>query len=148
MGETRRAATPAEAKALAHPLRLRILRLCLDAAHTNKDLAQRLGKDPATVLHHVRTLVDTGFLAPEPVRTGASGALEKPHRATGKSWTLAVVDRDTNGATVAMIDALRDEVVEAGPDAVASSTRLGLRLTEASRAELAERLQQVVEEFA
>ena len=62
----RRPATEAEAKALASPLRLRILRLCLDQALTNKQLAGRLGRDPGTVLHHVRTLVATGFLA-EPV---------------------------------------------------------------------------------
>ena len=42
----RRPATAAEAKALAHPLRIRILRLCLDQALTNKQLAERLGKDP------------------------------------------------------------------------------------------------------
>ena len=148
MAMQRRAATTAEAKALANPLRLRILRLCLDEPWTNKELALRLGKDPATVLHHVRTLVDTGFLAPEPVRTGASGALEKPYRATGKSWTLDVQDQGTVDATVAMLDAVRDEIVEAGTDAVDGSSRAGLRLTEASFAELKERLQAVVEEFA
>jgi len=35
----KRQATAAEAKALANPLRLRILRLCLDEALTNKELA-------------------------------------------------------------------------------------------------------------
>src|SRR5947207_6510593 len=72
----KRQATAAEAKALANPLRLRILRLCLDEALTNKELADRLDKDPGTLLHHVRTLVDTGFLAPDEVRSGTSGALE------------------------------------------------------------------------
>ncbi|HEV8373300.1 MAG TPA: winged helix-turn-helix domain-containing protein, partial [Actinomycetota bacterium] len=81
----RRAATPEEARALANPLRLRILRLSLDQALTNKQLAERLGMDPGTVLHHVRTLVRTGFLAAEAVRQGERGALEKPYRATGKS---------------------------------------------------------------
>ena len=47
----RRPATAAEAKALAHPLRMRILRLCLDRSLTNKQLAEWLGKDPGTVLH-------------------------------------------------------------------------------------------------
>src|SRR5882672_8419389 len=87
--QSKRAATPAEFKAMAHPLRLRILRLCLHDALTNKELAARLKKDPATVLHHVRMLVDTGFLAPDRVRSGARGALEKPYRATGKSWVLS-----------------------------------------------------------
>src|SRR4051794_14286490 len=117
----KRPATPAEAKALSNPLRLRILRLCLDEALTNKELADRLGKDPGTLLHHVRTLVDTGFLAPEAVRAGATGALEKPYRATGKSWDLSVGDEPSN--VVAPIDALRAEVLEAGDDAVLAGFR-------------------------
>ncbi len=80
----RREATPAEFKAMAHPLRLRILRLCLHDALTNKEIADRLGQDPATTLHHVRTLCATGFLSAEPPRTGKRGALEKPYRATRK----------------------------------------------------------------
>lgn len=44
----RRPATPAEAKALGHPLRLRIMRLCLVEELTNKQLADRLDRDPGT----------------------------------------------------------------------------------------------------
>ena len=55
----RRPATDAEARALASGLRLRILRLTLDEALTNKEIAERVGRNPASVLHHVRTLVDT-----------------------------------------------------------------------------------------
>ena len=57
----RRPATDAEARALASGVRLRILRLCWDEPRTNKEIAARLDRNPATVLHHVRTLVDTGF---------------------------------------------------------------------------------------
>src|SRR2546421_3743811 len=95
----RREATPDEARALANPLRLRILRLCLDEALTNKEIADGLGRDPGAVLHHVRMLVDTGFLRVEPVRTGHRGALEKPYRATGKSWEVSVED-ETREQTV------------------------------------------------
>src|SRR5687768_14537725 len=85
---TRRPATAKEAKALAHPLRLRILRLCLHQELTNKQLADRLGSDPGTVFYHVRQLVGAGLLQQAPVRTGASGALEKPYRSTGTTWWL------------------------------------------------------------
>src|SRR5215208_5813154 len=103
----RRPPTAAEAKALSHPLRMRILRLCLDEALTNKQLAARLGRDPGTVLHHVRTLVRTGFLVPEEVRQGEKGALEKPYRATGRSWSLSLdVDPATeHTASQAMLEA-------------------------------------------
>ena len=64
-------ASAREIKALAHPLRLRILRLCGLHELTNKQLADRLGQDPGTVLYHVRQLLSTGFLEPAEVRTGA-----------------------------------------------------------------------------
>jgi DNA-binding transcriptional ArsR family regulator len=146
----RRAATPEEARALANPLRLRILRLSLDQALTNKQLAERLGMDPGTVLHHVRTLVRTGFLAAEAVRQGERGALEKPYRATGKSWTLSVGDdlgRPTGGEA-SSAEAIRAEFEEAGPDSARDFTRLALTLNKASLEELETRLGVVLDEFA
>jgi len=142
-------ATPEELKAMAHPLRLRILRLCLHEARTNKELADRLGKDPATTLHHVRMLVRTGFLAAEAVRTGDRGALEKPYRATGKSWHLNI-SRPEDQATemLAVLDAVREEMFEAGPEHWLTGARLGLRLTAAAAAELTERIEALVKEYA
>ena len=81
-----RPATPDEARALANPLRLRILRLCLDPAMTNEELAARLGRDAGTVLHHVRLLVETGFL--EPARSGGGGGA----RSSGLPGDGQVVD--------------------------------------------------------
>jgi DNA-binding transcriptional ArsR family regulator len=145
----RRPATAAEAKALAHPLRIRILRLCLDQALTNKQLAERLGKDPGTVLHHVRTLVDGGFLAAEEVRQGEKGALEKPYRATGKSWTLSLeespVGQDIHSQ--AMLEAFLAELAEAGPGAATAFNRLALTLNNASLKELERRVLAVLDEF-
>ena len=62
--QKRPVASAREIKALAHPLRLRILRLCGLHELTNKQLADRLGQDPGTVLYHVRQLLSTGFLEP------------------------------------------------------------------------------------
>ncbi|MBA2554206.1 MAG: winged helix-turn-helix transcriptional regulator, partial [Geodermatophilaceae bacterium] len=75
----RRLATAAEARALSSTFRLRILRACLGEPMTNKQIAQRLGRNPATVLHHVRLLVEQGFLAPTAERRGARGAREVPY---------------------------------------------------------------------
>lgn len=147
----RRPATDVELKAMAHPLRLRILRLCLDQALTNKELADRLDRDPATVLHHVRTLVGTGFLVAEQVRAGARGALEKPYRATGKSWRLSIDDSpvdDQQRDHLAMVDALREEVADAGPERVKILSRLGLLLSDQAAAELAGRLDDLIDELA
>ena len=145
----RRPATAAEAKALSHPLRMRILRLCLDRSLTNKQLAEWLGKDPGTVLHHVRTLVATGFLVADEVRQGEKGALEKPYRATGKSWTLSLEESSVPAGVdaQAMLDAFQAELAEAGPDAAAAFNRLPLTLNTASRKELESRVLAILDEF-
>jgi DNA-binding transcriptional ArsR family regulator len=146
----RREATPAEFKAMSHPLRLRILRLCLNQALTNQELAERLGQNPATVLHHVRLLVDTGFLKAERPRSGPKGALEKPYRATGKSWILSAerFPADARLASeLAMVDAVRAELVEAGADNIQELTRVAFRLNQASLDELHTRLTELVQDF-
>jgi DNA-binding transcriptional ArsR family regulator len=147
----KREATPAEFKALSHPLRLQILRLCLHESLTNQELAEKLGKPPATVLHHVRLLTDTGFLRAEQPRTGARGALEKPYRATGKSWTLSAETFPADARQVgnlAMIDALRGEIEAAGADSLRELSRLGLRLDDEAAADLHRRLEKLIEESA
>ncbi|MBA2557195.1 MAG: winged helix-turn-helix domain-containing protein, partial [Chloroflexi bacterium] len=135
----RRPATAEEARALANPLRLRILRLCLDEALTNRQLAVRLGRDPGTVLYHVRVLVHTEFLKAEPPQRGARGSVERPYRATGKSWTVEVGGEDPQ-STLSMVDAFRAELADAGPGSVLSSSRLGVRLGHAAVEELIQRL--------
>ena len=142
----RREATPAEAKALAHPDRLRIIRLTFDEALTNKQLAERLGRNPGTSLYHLRMLVATGFVAAEEPRRGARNASEVPYRSTGKSWTLDVGEpsQDTFSAVV---DAFRTEILES-PIESRRTSRLALRLSTERRAELDARLQALVEEAA
>jgi len=144
----RRPATAREAKALGHPLRLRILRLCGQQELTNKQLANRLAKDPGTVLYHVRQLTDVGLLEQCPVRTGDSGALEKPYRSTGKSWWLSSPVRPAdNDTSVASIEAFQDELREAGPDSVKTFTRFALHLSADDIAELDRRLCAVIDEY-
>jgi DNA-binding transcriptional ArsR family regulator len=145
VGERRRA-TDAEARALASAVRLRILRLCLDRPLTNKEIAARLGRNPATVLHHVRSLLDTGFLVAEPERRGARGAREVPYRATGKSWLMDIGDRPPP-ARDPLLAAFLEEVAAVGEQRL-DSTRLGLRLSAADRAELGRRLHDLFDEYA
>ncbi|TDE55954.1 ArsR family transcriptional regulator [Nonomuraea mesophila] len=146
MGPHRRPATEEEARALASSVRLRILRLCLDEALTNKEIAGRLGANPATTLHHVRKLVDTGFLAAEAHRPGPRGSTEIPYRATGKSWEMDVKESGVTGANAAMLDAFLEEVRLVDVEEV-DLTRLGLRLTAEGHTELRRRLAEVFEDF-
>ena len=146
-----RPATVAEHKALSHPLRMRILRLCLDEPHTNRELADHLEANPATVLHHVRTLAEHGFLEEQPPRVGRRGAREKPYRATGLSWYLTddeVPANERQASVLAMIEALRAEVLEAGPGSERQVSRLGLVLAEASAKELTDRMWALTREFS
>lgn len=143
----RRPATAEEARALANPLRLRILRLCLDRAMTNEELATRLGRDAGSMLHHVRILVDTGFLAPEGERRGARGSVERPYRSTGKSWTLSVGDEQPAAGMLAMVDAFRAELAETSSDGVVELSRLAARLGPEARDAVEARIAALVEEI-
>jgi DNA-binding MarR family transcriptional regulator len=138
----RRQATDEEAKALASSLRLRILRICLGEGHTNKEIAGILGRDPASTLHHIRTLVRTGFLQPQPERRGTRGAREIPYLATKKSWRLSTPAMDRS-----MLDAFLEEVALV-PAAELDTTRMGLRLSAAEMAEFSTRLRGLLDDFA
>jgi DNA-binding MarR family transcriptional regulator len=137
----RRPATDEEAKALASSLRLRILRICRES-HTNKEIAEILGRDPASVLHHVRTLVSTGFLAPQAERHGTRGAREIPYLATGKSWLLSTPAQDR-----AMLTTFLEEVALVPAEDV-DTTRLGLRLSPGDMDEFRSRLRNLLDGFS
>jgi predicted ArsR family transcriptional regulator len=142
----KRRATAAEYRAIASAVRLRILRLCRSDALTNKELAARLGRNPATVLHHVRTLVDTGFLEALPPRRGTRGSREVPYRATGKSWLMDVDDRPVPERDP-MLAAFLEEVAEVGEQQLQSS-RLALYLSSADLDEFRRRLHGLLDEYA
>jgi len=143
----RRPATEEEARTLASPLRLRILRLCLDVSLTNKEIAERLGRDPASVLYHVRRLVRAGFLVAERERRGTRGAREVPYRSTGKSWTLSIGEsEDPRTGASTLVEAFVQDATRVGFRNV-DGTRMGLRLTPDEHEELARRMFELVEEF-
>lgn len=144
----RRPATIAEAKALAHPLRVRILRLCGQYELTNKQIADRLHVDPGTAHYHVRQLVEAGFLEPAGVRAGESGALEKPYRSTGRTWWLSdALAGQGADAEFAPVEAFQQELREAGPASVATYARFSLHLSAEDVAELDRRIVALLDEY-
>ncbi len=140
----RRAPTAAEARALGHPLRLKILFACRDRARTNKELADSLAANPGTVLYHVRQLLDQGFLRPDEPRPGPRGSREQPYRSTGKSWSLD----GGHDRTPALRQVMADELLRAGDDDQITLSRLGLSLDPEEVEELVARLAALLEEFA
>lgn len=145
MEDPRPPATRAEARALAHPVRVRIVRLARDRALTISELGELLGIDKATVLHHVRTLAREGFLVEEPSRRSPAGRREKPYRSTDKSTRLSFAG--TPELPLAVLDAFRQEVA-GHSDPAPVIVRRPLVLNDASRAELVTRLRTLVDEFA
>ena len=144
----RPSATLDEVRALAHPIRLRIIRLTYDRSLTNKELAAELGENPATVLHHVRTLVRTGFLVPDAVRPGPRGTVEKPYRSTDKSWDLDLEPTGRgNDVARAAIDAFMAEVRRVPDAALLSTTRAPMRLTDERRREFEQKVLELIDEY-
>jgi DNA-binding transcriptional ArsR family regulator len=143
----RRAPTLEESRALAHPVRLRIIRELYDGPLTNNELAHRLGRGKATVLHHVRALLESGFVEALPPRPGPRGSREQPYRGTGKSWTLAMELGPEPGAGMdATLVAVLEELRSAGDRLL--ECRAVLRLDETEVDDLRHRLQSILDDFA
>ncbi|OMH35091.1 transcriptional regulator [Tersicoccus sp. Bi-70] len=131
----------ARGRALSSPLRLRILRYCLHEARTNKEIAGRFDLNPATSLHHVRTLAEAGLLAAEPERRGTRGAREVPYLATRLSWRTPLPPGTT------LVDAFLADLEGVAPDQL-QTVRLGIKLDDAHRREMLEKIEAVLEEYA
>lgn len=132
----------ARARALSSPLRLRILRLCLHESRTNKEIADLLDLNPATSLHHVRTLVNSGFLTAEETRRGNRGAKEVPYRSTRQSWGTRIPD-----AAPLLVDTFLQEIDGLEPQEM-QVIRVGLKLSEQTQKEMLARIHEVLEDYA
>jgi DNA-binding transcriptional ArsR family regulator len=140
----RRSPTAAEAKALAHPLRLRILFACRERGRTNKELSEALETTPGTIHYHLKPLLAEGFLRPEEPRPGPRGSTEQPYRSTGKSWQLS----GTPEGSRTLLEAGVGELLSVADEDLLDLTRLGLSLTATDLAELVRRLGALADEFA
>jgi DNA-binding Lrp family transcriptional regulator len=143
----RQPATASELRALAHPIRLRVLREVLDAARTNAEIAERIGINPATCLHHVRSLLANGFIELDKPRASVNGITEKPYRATPKSWNTTINESPVSQRVAqAALDAFVAEASQ--PLADLSTSRLGVRLTNAQLHKFEKKLSVLLEEIA
>lgn len=68
-------------RALAHPLRLRMLELFAEGPRTTKQVAQQLGEPPTKLYHHANALERAGLLRLSKTRQNR-GAIEKWYEAT------------------------------------------------------------------
>ena len=68
--------TVADLRALAHPLRLRMMELFAESPRTTKQVAELLGQPPTRLYHHVAALERAGLLVLKETRPNR-GAVEK-----------------------------------------------------------------------
>ncbi|MFN2590796.1 MAG: helix-turn-helix domain-containing protein [Actinomycetota bacterium] len=114
-------------KALADPLRLRLLLLMADRPVTVKEAAEALGVPPTRLYYHVKILERHGLIEVTDRRV-VSGIEERTYGALAKNWTmspsLAASAISTSGTLRAVINLVRAEL-EAGlqqrPEAPMSS---------------------------
>jgi len=105
---------PRLVKALAHPIRVRIMGLLERGSATPKAMADELGMPLGNVSYHVRMLRDFGFVELERTRI-VRGAVEHRYRATSRpritaaAWAqLPAIVREAFDA--AFLDRLVDEI--------------------------------------
>jgi DNA-binding transcriptional ArsR family regulator len=118
----RRATTLTQVRALAHPLRLRLIELFASGALTAKQAAQKLGLPPTRLYHHVATLERAGLLRLARTRA-VRGATEKyfalarqPLRSLGRDGPDALrqgTSRDRMAISVTLFDRARGELMRA-----------------------------------
>jgi DNA-binding transcriptional ArsR family regulator len=101
------AATLAQVKALADPLRYRVFENLLAEPRTAKQMAERLGTHPTRLYHHFRVLEKAGLIRP-------AGTRQK--RGTTEKYFKAAVDRiearaESGGLPAALAGALFEGVL-------------------------------------
>lgn len=143
----RQPATEVDIAALGSAVRLRIIRLTHQRPLTNRELATLLDRDPATTLHHVRKLVDAGFLEALPARRGNRGAREIPYRSTGRSWRLDDPGEGSREVAEAVLQAFLAEV-GAVDFLDLRQSRLVVQVDKAGLDELRRRIDEVLDDFA
>src|SRR5678816_3331860 len=77
--------TVSDLRALAHPLRLRMMELFSEQPRTTKQVAELLGQPPTRLYHHVAALERAGLLVLKETRQNR-GAVEKWYAGIARSY--------------------------------------------------------------
>jgi len=146
----------ADLRALAHPIRLRMMELFAESPKTTKQVAELLGQPPTRLYHHVAALERVGLLVLKKTRQNR-GAVEKwyssvvgqLHEApgTGQGQSARRSARRALAATV--FDLAKQELMAIPPGAKESAllTRMVLALPPSKIAIVRQRLLETVREL-
>ncbi|MBF6589427.1 MAG: winged helix-turn-helix transcriptional regulator [Ktedonobacterales bacterium] len=144
--------TDEQFKALADPVRTRILRIIQNAPATAKQIADRLGSKPGTIGHHLQVLEAAG-LAWVVARRQVRGTVAKYYTRTARLFDYSM-PRDATGSmsiVLGLLTEARDEMLEAfvsiGEDAECASGFPHVRLSPERARVYRERLDTIVEDL-
>lgn len=144
--------TTQQMKALADPMRHRILGIIQSRPATAKQIADRLKMPPGTIGHHLQVLEAAG-LAKVVARRLVRGIVAKYYTRTARIFTYNF-PADVTGTQPALVRFLtdaRDELAEAmadgGPDHPVKTAFPHVRLTPDRKTYFEQRLMQLVDEF-
>lgn len=142
--------TPAQLRAIAHPLRSTVLDLVLERAATIGELAAAVGRPHGTVNYHVKVLVDAGML--RIVRTRRVRALEERYYGrTARTLNIGVVRRPSDPTTPVCINELSVAAAESVPAHEADTlytTMRHARIPRESAADFWRRIEALIRDFS
>ena len=141
--------TPAQVKALSHPLRTTILHLLHERAATVSELAAALARPKSTVAHHVKVLADAGLV--QVVRTRRVRAIEERFYGRTARLFYVSVERDADGDELPRdfndFEVAARESVAAFHDGKLWGFLRHARISEKQASEFWERMAELVAEF-
>lgn len=144
--------TPQQMKALADPIRHRILGIIQGRPATAKQIADRLQMPPGTIGHHLQVLEAAG-LAQVVARRLVRGIVAKYYTRTARIFTYNF-PTDVTGTVPTLVrflsdarDELAEALVDGGPDFPVKTAFPHTRLTPERRAYFEQRIIDLVDEF-
>ena len=141
--------SPAQVKALSHPLRTTILHLLHERAATVSELAAALERPKSTVAHHVKVLLDAGLV--QVVRTRRVRAIEERFYGRTARLFYVSIERAADGDEVPRdfndFEVAARESVDAFHDGKLWGFIRHARISEEQAGEFWERMAELVAEF-
>lgn len=129
--------SPEQLKAFTDPLRLRVFSILTERAATNQQIADTLEQPHARVLHHVRSLLDSGLivLVDQQIK---GGNVEKYYRAVARIFGLRPGPELRRDVILSEVDAFHQEVAASTTLWPEQPAHFETRLAHLSDARLAE----------
>ena len=141
--------TPAQVKALTHPVRNTVLGLLHERAASVSELAEALERPKSTVAHHVKVLTEAGLL--QVVRTRRVRAIEERFYGRTARMFYVSVERDSDGDALPRdfndFEVAARESAAAFEDGKLWGFIRHARISEAQASEFWERMAELVTEF-